>query len=89
MLEGFVVYEQLIQHWAPIAASWFADRQIGPTLLQFDSAEQERRWIPDIVAGRAVWCIGLSEPEAGSDVAAIRTSATPLGKGWLVNGQKL
>jgi alkylation response protein AidB-like acyl-CoA dehydrogenase len=88
-LERFVVYEQLIKHGAPICAGWFADRQMGPTLLQFGSPEQRRRWLPGIVAGESMWCIGMSEPDAGSDVASLRTRAEPASDGWVVNGQKV
>ena len=74
-LERFVVYEALIGEGAPLASSYFADRQVGPTLLQFASPEQIERWVPGILSGTSMWCIGLSEPDAGSDVAAIRTRA--------------
>jgi alkylation response protein AidB-like acyl-CoA dehydrogenase len=89
VLERFVVYEQLIKHGAPIAAGWFADRQMGPSLLQFGTPEQRRRWIPAIVAGESQWCIGMSEPDAGSDVASLRTRAERSGDDWIVNGQKV
>src|SRR4029077_5391927 len=75
-IERFVVFETLIAAGAPVATSWFADRQIGPTLLQYGTAEQRRRFLPEIVSGRSAWSIGMSEPDAGSDVAAIRTRAT-------------
>jgi alkylation response protein AidB-like acyl-CoA dehydrogenase len=88
-LERFVVYEQLIKHGAPIAAGWIADRQIGPTLLQFGQIDQRRKWLPGIVAGRSTWCIGLSEPDAGSDVASLRTRAVASGDTWIVNGSKI
>jgi alkylation response protein AidB-like acyl-CoA dehydrogenase len=88
-LERFVVFEALIAEGAPVATSWFADRQIGPTLLQFGTAEQRRRWLPDIIAGTSAWSIGMSEPDAGSDVAALRTSAERRGDNWVVNGQKI
>jgi alkylation response protein AidB-like acyl-CoA dehydrogenase len=88
-LERFVVFEALIATGAPIAASWFADRQIGPTLLQFGDETQRRQWLPGIVEGRSMWCIGMSEPDAGSDVAAIRTRAMPDGDDWIVDGQKV
>lgn len=92
-LERFVVFEALISHGAPIATSWFADRQIGPTLLQFGTDYQRRRFLPEIVAGTSAWCIGMSEPDAGSDVASIRTRATPLGSSpepdWTVSGSKI
>ncbi len=91
--ERFVVVEALIAEGAPIATSWFADRQIGPTLLQFGTDEQRMMWLPDIVAGTSAWCIGMSEPDAGSDVASIRTRAErrdgPDGASWIVNGAKV
>jgi alkylation response protein AidB-like acyl-CoA dehydrogenase len=89
ILERFIVYEALIANGAPVAAMWFADRQMGPTLLQFGNAEQRQRWIPDIVAGASMWCIGMSEPDAGSDVASLRTRAERDGDDWVLNGQKV
>ena len=88
-LERFVVFEQLIAGGAPIAAMWFADRQIGPSLLQFGSSEQRRRWLPGILDGTAMWCIGMSEPDNGSDVAGLRTRAVRDGDDWIVTGQKV
>src|SRR4051812_46783273 len=88
-LERFIVFEALIANGAPVAASWFADRQMGPSLLQFGTPEQRRRWLPDIVAGESMWCIGMSEPVAGSDVASLRTKAVRDGDDWIVDGQKV
>jgi alkylation response protein AidB-like acyl-CoA dehydrogenase len=88
-LERFVVFEALISIGAPIAAAWFADRQMGPTLLQFGTDEQRSRWLPGIIAGTSMWCIGMSEPDAGSDVAGIRTRAERDGDAWVINGQKI
>lgn len=88
-IERLVVVEALISEGAPLATSWFADRQIGPTLLQFGTPEQQHRWLPDIIAGTSAWCIGMSEPDAGSDVASLRTSAVRRGDDWVVNGQKI
>ncbi|MGH9034751.1 MAG: acyl-CoA dehydrogenase family protein [Acidimicrobiia bacterium] len=88
-LERFVVTETLIALGAPIAASWVGDRQIGPTLLAFGSPALRRRLLPDIVSGRATWCLGMSEPDAGSDLASLRTRATAGGGGWIVDGAKL
>jgi alkylation response protein AidB-like acyl-CoA dehydrogenase len=88
-LERFVVFEQLISRGAPIASSWFADRQIGPTLLQFGTPEQRKRFLPEIIAGESAWCIGMSEPDAGSDVASLRTRAVRHGDEWVVTGRKI
>jgi alkylation response protein AidB-like acyl-CoA dehydrogenase len=93
-LERFVVYEQLIAAGAPLSTVWFADRQIGPTLLQYGTPEQRRRFLPGILGGTAKWCIGMSEPDAGSDVAGLRTTASPhgdpaAGGRWRVNGSKV
>ena len=88
-LERFVVFEELISEGAPIAGSWFADRQMGPTLLQYGTDEQRERWLPGIIAGESMWCIGMSEPDAGSDVASLRTNAVRDGDDWVVNGQKI
>ncbi len=89
VLERFVVYEALIAGGAPIATSWFADRQIGPTLLQYGSPEQRARFLPEILQGRSAWSIGMSEPDAGSDVASITTKAVRRGDEWVVDGAKV
>jgi alkylation response protein AidB-like acyl-CoA dehydrogenase len=88
-LERFVVVEALIANGAPMASSWMADRQIGPSLLQYGSEEQRARFLPGILDGTAMWAIGMSEPDAGSDVAAIRTTAVRDGDEFVVNGQKI
>jgi alkylation response protein AidB-like acyl-CoA dehydrogenase len=87
-LERFVVTEALIEVGAPIAATWVGDRQIGPALLAFGTEEQKRRLIPDLVAGRARWCVGMSEPDFGSDLAHLRTRAKMDGDEFVVTGRK-
>jgi alkylation response protein AidB-like acyl-CoA dehydrogenase len=87
--ERFAVIEQLLAAGAPVAAHWFAERQIGPALLRHGTDAQKDRWLPQITAGRAVFAIGLSEPEAGSDLAAVRTRATRVEGGWLLQGTKI
>lgn len=88
-LERFVVYEALLSTGAPMATSWFADRQMGPTLLQFGTPEQQAKYLPQILDGTSAWSIGMSEPDAGSDVASIRTRAERRGDRFIVNGQKI
>ncbi|HEX4866865.1 MAG TPA: acyl-CoA dehydrogenase family protein [Acidimicrobiales bacterium] len=88
-IERFVVYEALLSTGAPLASSWFADRQMGPSLLQFGTPEQQERYLPQILDGTSAWSIGMSEPDAGSDVASIRTRAVRDGDHFVVNGQKI
>jgi alkylation response protein AidB-like acyl-CoA dehydrogenase len=89
VLERFVVTETFIRMGAPIAASWFADRQMGPTLLAYGSEEQKRQFLPGILSGETGWCIGMSEPDSGSDLASLTTRAERDGDTFVVNGQKI
>lgn len=88
-LERFVVTEALIATGAPIAASYFADRQMGPTLAQYGTLEQQAVFLPGIIAGETTWCIGMSEPDSGSDLASLRARAERRGDVYVVNGQKI
>ena len=88
-IDRLIVYEEMITLGAPIAASWFGDRQMGPSLIAFGTPEQQRRFLPDIISGAATWCIGMSEPNSGSDLASISTSAVLDGDEWVINGQKI
>lgn len=86
----YVLIEELLNAGAPVAAHWISDRQSGPLLLKYGTEEQKRNFLPAICAGESFFCIGMSEPNAGSDLASVRTRATPDGKGgWRLNGQKI
>jgi len=85
----YVVSEELLAAGAPVSAHWIADRQSAPLLLRYGSDTQRERYIPGIVRGETYVCIGMSEPNAGSDLAAIGTRATPAGEGWVLNGRKI
>ena len=88
-LERYVVIEELIAAGAPVVAHWIADRQSGPAILRFGTEAQKRHFIPRIVAGECFFCIGMSEPDTGSDLASVRTRAVRVEGGWRVNGTKL
>ena len=88
-LERYVVIEELLAAGAPVGAHWIADRQSEPLLLRLGNEELKRRWVPAIARGEAFACIGLSEPNSGSDLASVRTAARRDGDGWVLNGQKV
>ena len=88
-IERLIVGEELIAAGAPIAAMWFADRQMGPTLITYGRPDQQTEFLPRILSGDTTWCIGMSEPNAGSDLAGLQTSAVRDGDDWVINGQKI
>ncbi len=88
-MHRYVVTEELLAHGAPVAAHWIADRQVAPALLTYGSEDQRRRLLPRIAAGTLYSAIGMSEHEAGSDLAAVATKATRTEDGWRLNGSKV
>jgi len=87
--ERYVVIEELLVAGAPVGSHWVADRQSGPLLLRFGTEEQRRTLLPAIARGELCFCIGMSEPGAGSDLAAVRTRGRRVEGGWNVSGQKI
>src|SRR5690625_640333 len=85
----YVLVEELLAAGAPVLAHWTADRQSAPLILRYGSEEQKQRFLPPICRGEEFFCIGMSEPDAGSDLAAVNTRATRTEGGWLINGTKL
>ena len=88
-VERAIVTEELLRAGAPTAAHWVGDRQIGPALLAHGSEEQKREILPPIIRGEIVFCLGMSEPGAGSDLAALTTRAVDDGDAFVVDGQKV
>ena len=89
VLERHVVLEELLAARAPIYAHSIADRQSGPLLLRFGQEWQRRDILPRIAAGTCYFCIGMSEPDSGSDLASVRTRGKRVEGGWRVNGAKI
>lgn len=85
----FVLVEELLSAGAPVAAHWIADRQSGPLILKFGSDAQKDFYLPRICAGQAFFCIGMSEPNSGSDLASVRSRATRCDTGWRLSGRKI
>ncbi|MDG1267077.1 MAG: acyl-CoA dehydrogenase family protein [Ilumatobacter sp.] len=88
-IDRLIVGEELIAAGAPVAAMWFADRQMGPTLINYGTADQQAEFLPGILSGDTTWCIGMSEPDSGSDLASLATSAVRVGDDFIINGQKI
>jgi acyl-CoA dehydrogenase len=88
-VERYVVTEEMLAAHAPTRAHSTADRQSGPVILRYGQEEIKRAILPKIAAGELCFCIGLSEPNSGSDVFAASTRATRTDGGWLVNGRKI
>jgi alkylation response protein AidB-like acyl-CoA dehydrogenase len=88
-LDRYIILEELLAAGAPVGAHWIADRQTGALLLRYGTENQRERYLPGMARGEIYACIGLSEPGAGSDLAAVRSTARKTHEGWRINGQKL
>ena len=87
-VDRLVVTEEMLRFGAPAALHWFADRQIGGSILRFGSDAQKNEFLPRIIRGEIYVGLGMSEPEAGSDLASLKTRADEQDDCFLVNGQK-
>jgi len=87
--DRYVVTEELLAAGAPVSAHWIADRQSGALLLRFGTDEQQQTYLPAITRGECFFSIGMSEPNSGSDLASVRTTAVARGDELVVNGTKL
>jgi acyl-CoA dehydrogenase len=85
----FVIVEEMLSQGAPVAAHWIADRQSGPLINRFGTDAQKEFYLPKICKAEVFFCIGMSEPQSGSDLASIKTKAVKNSEGWLLNGQKV
>ena len=101
----YVLVEELLNAGAPVGSHWIADRQSAPLILKYGTEAQKRFYLPPICRGEAFFCIGMSEPNSGSDLASVKTRAVKVDvraevntevntdvkgqAGWLLNGQKI
>ncbi len=87
--EQTAVREEMWAHHEPRGAQYMGVNWVGPTIMRHGTPAQRERHLPPIARGEVIWCQGFSEPNAGSDLASLRTAARREGDGWLVSGQKI
>jgi len=88
-MQGVVLAEEFARARAPMRADFFGDTLVGPTILQWGTEEQKKDFLPKIMKGEMRWCQGFSEPDSGSDLASLKTTAVLDGDEWVINGQKV
>ena len=88
-MQGVVLAEEFARAKAPLRADFFGDTLVGPTILQWGTEEQKSDFLPKILNGTMRWCQGFSEPNSGSDLASLKTTAVLDGDEWVINGQKV
>ena len=89
LMESVVLNEEFARVEAPLRADFFGDTLVGPTILQWGTEQQKKQFIPGILNGSIAWCQGFSEPDAGSDLASLKTRADLDGDEWVISGQKV
>jgi alkylation response protein AidB-like acyl-CoA dehydrogenase len=87
--EQTVIREEMWAHHEPRGPQYMALNWIGPAIMRFGTPVQQQFHLPKMAAGDVIWCQGFSEPNAGSDLASLRTAARRTEGGWLVSGQKI
>ena len=85
----YVLVEEFLNFGAPVGSHWIADRQSAPLILKYGTEAQKQFYVPKVCKGEAFFCIGMSEPGSGSDLASVKTRAVPNDQGFVLNGQKI
>ena len=88
-MERYVILEEMLTAGAPVGAHWISDRQSGPLIIRYGTEKHQKELLPGILKGESYFCIGMSEPDSGSDLAALRTKAERKDDTYIVNGTKL
>ncbi len=88
-MQGVVLAEEFAKAKAPMRADFFGDTLVGPTILMNGTEQQKKEFLPKILNGSMRWCQGFSEPDSGSDLASLKTTAVQDGDEWVINGQKV
>jgi alkylation response protein AidB-like acyl-CoA dehydrogenase len=89
LTQSAIFFEELGRSGAPLPANILGTLLAGPTIMSWGTPEQKDRYLAPILAADEIWCQGFSEPDAGSDLAAVKTRAVPDGDDWVVTGQKV
>lgn len=89
LMQEIIYNQEMVRAGAPPLLNYIGIHMVGPTLMQIGTKEQRERHINKILNGEEIWCQGYSEPNAGSDLSAIKTSAVKSGDRWIINGQKV
>lgn len=88
-LDRLIYTEEVLRYGAPVCAHWPGDRQVGPSLIHYGTEEQREQFLPKIIRGEMFFCLGMSEPESGSDLASLKTRAEEKDDCFIINGQKV
>ncbi|UCB42886.1 MAG: acyl-CoA dehydrogenase family protein [Dehalococcoidales bacterium] len=88
-IDRLILTEEMLRYGAPAACHWFADRQIGNAVMAYGTEELQQEFLPKILKGEAYVGLGMSEPEAGSDLASLQTKAVEDGDDYIITGQKM
>ncbi|OCA86799.1 acyl-CoA dehydrogenase family protein [Bacillus sp. FJAT-27986] len=89
VIEEIIYHQEMVRAGAPHLINYIGIHMVGPTLMDIGTEEQREKFIPKILNAEEVWCQGYSEPNAGSDLSALKTSAVKQGDKWIINGQKV